>query len=98
MKNIIIHITIGLFSISFFSQSNDKGVLSGSVGVSFGAAYPTLDISGTSSISGEVPTGEFVSFNTFYPIEVNYGLVKPISVGLNITPTSFNYVVGDIAS
>ena len=71
------------------SQNNNTGVISGGAGVNIGATVPFLEVAG---ISGTY-LGAFAltSVTTSFPIEANIGIAKPLSVGINYTPTNFTF-------
>ena len=87
---LVIYLAFSIFKIN--AQSNSLGKVSGSVGFSFGASYPTIELSQNSPIAGETIPGEVISINTFYPMEINLGIAKPISLGVAYTPTHFNFI------
>lgn len=80
--------------ISSFAQnkSNDFGVLSANLGARGGLGVATLGISGGNY--SLVTASEAAIFTSNFPIDVNFGLLKPISVGLNFTPTNYS-VIGE---
>lgn len=91
MKKLIVGLGL-LFTGTMFSQSNEFGVISASIGANYGFGIASLNIGDDVSFSS---VGETVSFNACYPIELNVGILKPLGLGVQYSPTTFLFATGD---
>ncbi len=90
---ILMFVWIGFSTNISNAQTNSIGTITGGAGVYIGTGVPTISLFPNSAISGEIPVG-IATINTYKPFELNIGIAKPISLGLQYTPTSFNVVAG----
>lgn len=73
------------------AQSNRFGVISGNIGANIGINAIALEKTGVSAYALEEGVGMF----THFPIELNFGLLKPISLGVNFSPSRWVLVGED---
>ena len=93
MKYYFTILCLGMF-IQSKSQSNSFGTISGNVGANIGINAIALEKTGVTAYALE----EGAALMTHFPIEVNFGLLKPISVGLNVAPSRWSLIDEGIIS
>lgn len=85
MKTYTIVLLSFIIATQIVAQSNGLGVISGGIGANIGAHAISLEKAGISITPyGELETG---IISTNYPMELNIGIAKPLSVGFNYTPS-----------
>lgn len=79
MKKELLLLFLFICSTFIKAQSNKFGIINGNVSVDFAMHYTSLEKSGITAYPLTVAGPAVRSF----PVEVNFGLVKPLSAGLN---------------
>ncbi|TAL56953.1 MAG: hypothetical protein EPN85_14700, partial [Bacteroidetes bacterium] len=76
------------------SQSNDFGIISGNVGANFGINAIALEKTGVTAYA----VADVAAIMTHFPIELNFGLFKPLSIGANFSPSRWHLIDEGIIS
>jgi len=95
MKYLFLVLCFGILTQSK-SQSNDFGIISGNIGANIGINAIALEKTGVTAYP--IIDEDVTAIMTNFPIELNFGLFKPISIGANFSPSRWSLIEGDIVS
>ncbi|MBN8703552.1 MAG: hypothetical protein J0M08_10835 [Bacteroidetes bacterium] len=88
MKKHILFWVLALTFSAINAQSNKLGTVSGNIGANAGINAAQLGKAGISSYT----LSDASIFTSNFPIELNLGIAKPLSIGANYTPSNWSII------